>query len=357
MFLTDLDVDKIADRTAMTLRCQNHDRPLLWLCYPKEKIKSKGRWYGTREEWMDFDARIDQAERDFDNTVFLCEGFPSYWCNLGPDVFAAFTGSELEFAETTSWAKFRVTDWAKEPPITFKRNSPIWKATEKYTRLSVERGHGRWITATGDIHTNGDGLAALRGPQELLTDLIDCPDEIKKRLRECFEAYREIMKAQFALTLKADGGFSSGWMPVLCRGRYTVTQNDFSCMVGPEMFDEFFKEYVEKEAALLDFCIYHLDGPDAIRHTDSVCDAPHVSAVQWVPGAGQKEQVHWPELLKHIQARGKGLWLYPSNLYDAEALMRLLKPEGCMYIMWCGSKEQAEAYVKLAETVFRTKIM
>ena len=356
MFLNDVDVPRIAQRTALTLRCQNHDRPLVWIAYPEKNIVTGGQDFKSAADWMNFNARLDQAERVMDNTVFLGEGFPSFWGNLGPDVFAAFTGSELDFSETTSWAKFRVTDWEKEPPIFFDRKSPIWQATEKFTRLSVERGRGRWITSTGDIHPNGDALAALRGPQDLLTDLIDCPDEIKKRLRECFNVFREVMDAQFDMTLQADGGYSTGWMNVLCPGRYTVIQNDFSCMVGPEMFDEYFKEYVEKEAALFDFCIYHLDGPDAAKHTDSVCDAPHVNAIQWVPGAGQKEQVHWLELLKHIQSRGKGLWLYPSNIRDTEVLMRMLKPEGCMYSIWCGSREEAEAFIKLIETIFHTTV-
>jgi hypothetical protein len=357
MFLNEMDVQRITDRTALTLRCQNHDRPLMWISYPKKIIPGNGWNFKSAADWMNFEARIDYAEREMDNAVYLAEGFPNFWCNLGPDVLAAFTGSELEFSETTSWAKFRVKDWNTEPPVILMRNSPIWQAIEKFTRLSVERGRGRWITGTGDIHTNADLLAALRGPQELLTDLIDCPEEIKKRLRESFDVFREVMDEQFNLTLAADRGLSSGWIQLLCPGRYTVTQNDFSCMVGPEMFNDFFKEYVEQEAALFDFCVYHLDGPGAIKHTDAVCDAPHINAIQWVTGAGQKDQAYWPDLLKHIQSRGKGLWLNPSNFRDTETLMRMLKPEGCMYTLWCGSQEEARAYIKLAETVYRTRIV
>ena len=35
---------------------------------------------------------------------FLAETFPVFWPNLGPEIFAAFFGSELVFQETTSYA-------------------------------------------------------------------------------------------------------------------------------------------------------------------------------------------------------------------------------------------------------------
>lgn len=357
MDLRDLDFQAIVDRNELTFACQNHDRPLLNLCYAAGRGQPLPPPKSLQEQWFGFERNIAQYERNLETSGFLCEGLPTFWCNLGPDVLAGFMGSELEFAESTSWAKFRVDDWAKEPPLRFHREGSLWKSMATYLTLSAERGKGRWLTGSGDLHTNGDGLAALRGPERLLMDLLDQPAEIKKRLRECHQVFLQVLQAHFDIIHPRSGGYNTSWMHQTCRGKFAVIQNDFCCMVGPEMFDEFFKDYVEAEAAAVDRAIYHLDGPGAVQHVDSICACPSLEAIQWVPGAGNKPQCDWPELLQKIQALGKGLWLYPTDLRETEKLMRALKPEGCMYALWLPSREEAEAVVRLTERIYRCKIL
>ena len=353
MDIRDLDMDTIVKRYELTFARQNHDRPLLHITYPTGKKATLPPAPSTvRERWFNFEWRIDCMERQLDEFAYFAEGFPSFWCNLGPDVLTGFTGSELDFsADSTTWAKFRVKDWADEPPIQFQKHGWLWREMEKFLVMSAERGKGRWLVGSGDLHTNGDGLAALRGPQDLLLDLVDCPDEIKKRLAEFHEVFKQDLQAHFDIILPRSGGLNSSWMAATCRGRYAVVQNDFSCMVGPDMFNEFFKDYVEKESALLDHSIYHLDGPGALCHAESICATPHLDAIQWVPGAGNKPLPEWPSELKKFQSLGKGLWLYGST-QEAETMMKFLRPEGCMYALWCNSREEAQAFVRKVETIY-----
>ncbi len=359
MYLSDLDFQKIVDRYELTLDRQNHDRPALYLMYPTGEARHlPPPPQSLYEKWYGFERNIEAFERSLEATGFLCEGFPSYgMCNLGPDVLAAFMGSQLEFAETTSWAHFRVDDWAQEPPLRFHREGPFWQAMERYLKLCAERGKGKWLVGSGDLHSNADGLAALRGPERLLMDLIDQPEEIHRRLKECHEVFLQVAQAHFDILHAASGGYNTSWIPITARGRYAVIQNDFCCMVGPAMFDEFFKEYVEAEAASVERAIYHLDGPGALQHVPSICASSHLEAIQWVPGAGRPPVSEWPELLQDIQRRGKGLWLNPGNPAEAEKLMRALKPEGCLYCMWCSSREEAETVVRLAERIYRCRIL
>jgi len=356
MDIRDLDMNAIVKRYEMTLAGLNHDRPVLHLSYPTGKSAGRPPAPPTpRERWLNYEWQIDCLERQLEEQAFLAEGFPGFMCNLGPDVLTGVTGSELDFSrDGTTWVKPRVQDWADEPTIRFQRHGWLWREMEKFMTLCADRGKGRWLTASGDLHTNGDGIAALRGPQDLLMDLIDQPDEIKKRLAEYHEVFKQVLQAYFDIIHPRSGGLNTSWMAATCRGRYAVIQNDFSCMVGPDMFDEFFKEYVEKEASLVDHSIYHLDGPGALCHIDSICASPHLDAIQWVPGDGNKGLPEWPEVLKKIQSLGKGLWLYGSAR-DAEIMMKHLKPEGCMYTIWCSSKEEAEALVKTAERIYSGK--
>lgn len=355
MFLRDLDVDAISDRYAKTFARENHDRPLLCLAFSNGKrVARPAAPSSMMERWFNFEWRLEDFECGLEEAGFLCEGFPGHFCNLGPDLLAACMGSELEFAPDTSWAKYRVSDWKEEPPLRFHREGRIWREMERFLLLSAERGQGKWLTGSGDLHSNGDGLAALRGPQNLLLDMVDSPEEVKKRLAECHDVFTQVLQAHFDIVHPRSNGMNTSWMGACTRGRYAVIQNDFCCMVGPDMFDEFFKEYVEKEASLLDYSIYHLDGPNALAHTESICASPSLQLVQWVPGEGAKPLHDWTDVLRKIQSLGKGLWLYPSAK-DAPLMMEYLQPEGCMYNIWCSSREEAEALLKTTEDIHRRK--
>ena len=356
MDIHDIDINAIADRYERAFRREPTDRPVFNISYQLGKTISYPPTPPTiREQWFNFDWRMDCAEKNLENTGFLCEGFPTVSCNLGPDILAGYTGSELVIESTsTNWARFRVSDWSKEPPITFQKEGFYWKETERFLKLSCSRGKGRWLTWSGDLHTNGDGLAALRNPQNLLLDLYDCPDEIHRRMKEMHRVFEQVLEATFAITLPGNQGLSSSWCVAAARGRFAAIQNDFCCMVGREMFDEFFKAYVEKEASLLDHSIYHLDGPGAIQHIESICESPHLDVIQWVPGAGQKPTSQWPELMQKIQALGKGLWIHGSPRDQLE-ILKQVKPEGCMYNLGFPNRDEAEAWVREADTILKAK--
>lgn len=356
MDIRDIDLNAIVDRYELTFDRRNHDRPLFCVAYGLgRKVETPPAPASLRDRWFDFEWRIECVERHLENTGFLREGFPHVNCNLGPDILAACTGSELVFeSENTSWARFRVKDWKEEPPIRFRPDGFYWQSMARFLLLSAERGRGRWLTQSGDLHTNGDGLAALRGPQDLLFDLYDCPDEIHKRLAECHTVFEQMLQAHFDLIHPRSGGFNSSWCTATCRGRFATIQNDFCCMVGRGMFDAFFKAYIEKEAAFVDRCIYHLDGPGAIQHIESICAAPHLHTIQWVPGAGNKPTSQWPELLQKIQRLGKGLWIHGSP-EDQLAILEQVEPEGCMYNLWFKDRDEAESFLKKADDIVRRK--
>lgn len=353
MDIRDLDWDAIVARYDRTFARENHDRPALGISYPNGKAgKPVAEPASVQEFWFNYEQRIDRFESQLEGTDFRCEGIPSFWCNLGPDVLGGFMGCELEFRDVnTTWAKPCVHDWAKEPPLRFHREGRLWQEMERFLRLAAERGAGRWLIGSGDLHTNADGLAALRGVDPLLMDLIDQPAEIHKRLRECHAVFQHVLQAHLDIIHPFAGGCNTSWMEATCHGSYAVLQNDFSCMVSRAMFDAFFKEYVQAEAASADHSIYHLDGPGALQHLESVCAAPDLDLVQWVPGAGNKPLPEWPDVLRRIQALGKGLWLY-GNARETITMMEYLRPEGCIYRVWCNSAEEADAVVAACRRIY-----
>lgn len=357
MDLRDLDLPAIRARYEAVFRLENRERPVIHLAYPLapgKAVPMPPPPPSVRDRWFDFDWRLECHERRLAHTGFGLEGFPDFHCNLGPDFMAACMGSDLEFSPTTSWATRRIQDWADTPPLRFQSEGFYWQQMKRFLTLSATRGRGRWLTQSGDLHTNGDGLAALRGPENLLLDLYDCPDVIQTRLAECHAVYETLLQAHFDILLPLSGGFCSSWCSAAVQGRFATIQNDFSCMVSPAQFDLFFKTYVAREAAALDACIYHLDGPDALRHLETISGVPRLHLIQWVPGAGRKPVREWPELLTRIQSLGKGLVLSGTPREQLD-MMTFLKPEGCLYHVRVGSREEAAAFEREVAAIHRAK--
>jgi len=88
-------------------------------------------------------------------------------------------------------------------------------------------------------------------------------------------------------------------------GIIDVPQCDLSCMISKEMFDASERPYLINEIETTDHSIYHLDGPDALQHTESLCAIPKLDMIQWMPGEGYYDD-DWSELNARIDALGKG---------------------------------------------------
>ena len=121
----------------------------------------------------------------------------------------------------------------------------------------------------------------------------------------------------------------------------TDLQSDFSIMMSPEMFDEYFLPFIDEQTTMVERTLYHLDGPGAVRHVDSLLSLPYLDGIQWVPGAGAKPTVEWLPLLQKIQDAGKLVYAY-CDQHSVRRILSELRPEGVMLVTSCESVEEAE---------------
>ena len=98
----------------------------------------------------------------------------------------------------------------------------------------------------------------------------------------------------------------------------------------------------------MDRCIYHLDGPQALRYLDTLLDIPEIHAIQWVPGAGRDYWADWIEVYQRIQQRGKALQILSIPVADLPQLFNVLRPEGVWISAVSGitNQDEAEAVLK-----------
>ena len=70
-----------------------------------------------------------------------------------------------------------------------------------------------------------------------------------------------------------------------------------------------------RQIGWLDHSLYHLDGPDAIRHLPAIMEIDELDALQWTAGAAKPDGAS-PVLYKiydQVAAAGKGMWI---QIYD-----------------------------------------
>ena len=298
--------------------------------------------------WLDLDARVERMAWQLEHTEFLGDALPVAWPNMGPEIFSAWCGAGYEYGATTTWSVPSIEDWERDAPrARLDLEHPLFKATLELTDKLIERGRGRFIVGLTDFHPGGDHLAALRDPQQLAFDLIDHPDWVKRMVgvatQEFFTAYDV-----FYDRIRAADMPCTSWIPLIAYGRYYIPSNDFSAMISPAMFEEFFLEGLVEECRFLDRSIYHLDGPGSLPHLDLLLGIKELDAIQFVPGAGNEDLERWMPVYRKIQAAGKSMQILDVTVDNYELLFEHLRPEG-VFVHSVGGVRDRET----AEKIFK----
>lgn len=345
------DWDKKKEKFLEYWALENHDRPLIHVTARKEKREPVpvSNHATLAERWMDTEFLIKKANADMRNTAYLGEAFPSFLPNLGPDFMATIYGTEIEFGDRTSWAIPWMSDDFVEnyTGLNPDYSNKYYQKTLEITKAAVEDGKDKYFVGLADLHPGADALVSMRGPQELCYDTFDNPDFIKKGVWDVLPHYQKVYEDLYQLTTKYQKG-TSCWLNLWHPGRWYPVSCDFSCMVSQDMYEEFLIEEMEAEAKYLDASIYHLDGPDALKHLDRILKIPGLNGVQWAYGAGQPTASHWIPTLKKIQDAGKCIYvqIVPEEL---EVLCKELRPEGVFYKTSVKTEEEGRQLVKMAE--------
>lgn len=313
--------------------------------YPHPPDKT---WPSERDRWMDSQYVAECALHHVMNTDYVGDALPIAWPNLGPEVFSAFFGCELEYGPETSWSIPCIRDWSEAGNIAFSEDNPYWKKIEEMTDALLEIGNGRFYTGITDIHPGGDAIAAFRDPVNLNIDLIESPEHVKAMLERVTRTYLDVY-GHYHNKLVSHAQAISCWTAMVSTKKWYVPSDDFSCMVSKKMFDEFFLPGIADECRFLEASIYHLDGPGALHHLDSLLEIPELNAIQWVYGEGNGRASDWMHVYRKCQAAGKGLeiWMQPD---EVDVFMDNLRPEGLWIgLTGVGTREEAEAVIRKLE--------
>lgn len=289
----------------------------------------KDRWPNLKARWFDAEYQVDFFINSMRGVKFLAETFPVFMPNLGPEVYSAFYGCELTFQEVTSYCVPKVNDWADTDGLCFDKNNEYFLKIEELTRVALEKCDGSYWVGYTDLHPGADCAAAWRDPQQLCMDLLFSPDETKRLVQKAEADFQRIYDYYDTL-LKSHRQPSGTWIGIPARGRLHIPCCDFSAMISPAHFEEFFLPAIKNEISTMTHNIFHVDGRGVARHLDYILALPGVQAIQWVQGVGNDQPImRWLPLIRKVLDAGKSI-LLDITMDELEPLKRAIGPEGVM---------------------------
>ena len=285
----------------------------------------------SREEkevwWFNVELQVDLFIKSIEGKRFHGETFPVYFPNLGPDVYAAFYGAQLEFGDVTSWSVPIVRDWNQIDQLKLDMNNRYFKKLEELTNHAIERCETKFLVGYTDFHPGLDCVAAWRDPQQLCFDMIDYPDQVQ-HLADLSIADFESIYDHFDRMLKDSGQLSVSWMGIPTFGRMHIASCDFSTMISPEHFIEFGLPILKREVKTMTHTIFHVDGKGVARHLEAILSVPEVNAVQWVQGVGDDYPIiQWTNFIKALQAKSVPV-IVDLSLADLDEFIETMDPHG-----------------------------
>jgi len=258
---------------------------------------------------------------------------------------AAYLGGGYRFVPgtATAWCDPIIDDWSACPSLAVDDANAWWRETQALLDAGARELSGVAAIGIPDLQGGGQILDLLRGSERLAMDLLENPDEVHRAMRAIDAAWLHYWTECNRLILPSQPGYVD-WLEVWSDRPAVTVECDLAIMLSPAHFDEFFLPSVIQQTLWVERTIYHLDGPGAIRHLDSLLAIDTLDGIQWVPGAGAAPMREWSPLLQRIQNAGKLLVLNVAPA-DVAPLLAALRPEGLLLDVWCDTPEEADAVV------------
>ncbi|MCG2770284.1 MAG: hypothetical protein L6435_18200 [Anaerolineae bacterium] len=286
-----------------------------------EKIDEEPQRY-----WTD-PATFFRIERErYLRKRYLGEAFPLLYPLCGG--IPAILGAKHVYSPDTIWREPCATTLEEIDLSVFSLHHPVVQQMSAMVRYCAEQGAGECFVGFPPMGNSGDSLAKLRGYADFCADLCDKPETVIALDAQVTQIWKTLYDLLYGIINEHLEG-STGWLPAWHPRRSALIGFDFGGMISPNHFRRFLPHLLER-ANHVEQAIYHLDGPGALIHLDTLLSLPEFDAIQWEPGAGSGDILSWLPVMHRIQDAGKGLYVGYHGYEPGEAMVLLeeLRPEG-----------------------------
>lgn len=268
------------------------------------------------DKYLNAERIVERFRYYCETHEFLAESFPNLSVDFGPGSIAAYLGSDIVFNRDTVWFTECVEDWETVPKLEYNKDNEWFKKHIALVKKCRELVGDDFPVCIPDLMENIDVLASLRGAQDMIFDMVDEPEEVSKRIQEVTDLYHQYYDSFYDI-VKYEAGSAYTVFQIYGEGKTVKLQCDFSAMMSPDNFREFIQDSLKQQCKKLDHVLYHLDGPDAIRHLDALMEIDGIDALQWTSGDYGPDGTYeeWDVIYDKARRAGKSLWL---RIYDGE---------------------------------------
>ena len=349
------DMDEVRKRLTTWWNGGDIGRPALLVVARREKPIEHIRELPQPEGWItgystsDMQYRINLGLRACIHNHYLGEAVPTTSPDLAPNCLALFLGCKGVETPDSVWCEPFLHD-PEQAKFEFRKDNFYWDFSRRLGEQLLLQGKGKFLITFPDLIEGLDTLAAMRGTQQMLFDLIERPAWVQKCLRQITDRYFHCYDILYDLYRDEVGGSNFwAWAP----GRLLKLQCDLSAMIGPDMFGEFMVPVLTEMTERVSYSLYHWDGPGAIPHHDHLMSIPELDMLQWTPGSGVEPCEHrrwWPIYHKTIDG-GKKVLIWIEGKDGLLKLKKEFGPKLKHFMLGIGAKtaQEGRELLKMAE--------
>jgi len=300
--------------------------------------------------WTDLDYISACCEYQHSRMFYGGEALPLWSGGYpGNKTQSVFLGCPITLDWDTGWVDPILADRPLEDvfKLKFDENEPHFQFAMRLLRRGAVEAAGKSLVSVGALGGCGDTLAWLRGSEQLLLDLVERPDVVREAELYLMDMWCEIYDRFYDVVRDVNEG-STGWFALWSPGKFYATENDFAYMISPKMFSEIFLPAIQRQTEFLDHAVHHVDGIGNFNHVPALCELPRLKAFQIGPGTGQPDALHFMDVLKEVQRKGKNLYidLTPDRVQTA---LEHLSARGLFIATSCETQREAQELLKKAE--------
>ena len=283
---------------------------------------------------------------DFRNTRFLVDSLPFIQLDLGASVLAGFLGAKVSFAQNQVWISPTFSDWHIQPEWKLDSVSDSSQWIVGLSEVLLPELAGKALFMTPNLGSPADALMNLMGAEGICQSLIDHPDEVHSALEGIADVWQRVYSNLMDEAVNQQVG-QIHWCELWSNTPYLILECELAALVSRKHFQQFLIPDIIRQTATVERTIYHVCGEESFRHLDAVLETPGISAIQYVPGKGNRA-LNKLDYLKKIQQHGLPLQIAVSP-NEPRDLMKVLDSAGlCFLILDALPVDQLENFTRLA---------